>query len=139
MKEFQSNLIIRNEILSDNDINKYYYVSDVGLNSCDGEGFGLCNYEHASFGRPQIVSKVGGLTDFFSEENSLLCEPKYTSYSMDNEYGEVISSDDMAECMSKYFLQKSLYNKHADLMKQIPKIYKWETEVENMANVLLKL
>jgi hypothetical protein len=56
-----------------------------------------------------------------------------------NEYGEVISSDDMAECMSKYFLQKPLYNKHADLMKQIPKIYKWETEVENMANVLLKL
>jgi len=139
LNEFQSNLIVRNEILTDNDINKYYYVSDVGLNSCDGEGFGLCNYEHASFGRPQIVSKVGGLTDFFSEQNSLVCEPKYTSYSTDIEYGEVISSDDMAECMSKYFLQKPLYNKHADLMKEIPKIYKWETEVGNMVNVLLKL
>ena len=55
-----------------------------------------------------------------------MCEPKYTLYSMDNEYGEVISSDDMAECMSKYFLQKTLYNKHSDLVKQIPKIYKWE-------------
>lgn len=139
LSEFQSNLIVKNEILSDEDINKYYYVSDVGLNSCDGEGFGLCNYEHASFGRPQIVSKVGGLVDFFSDSNSLMCEPKYTSYSIENEYGEVISSDDMAECMSKYFLQKPLYNKHADLVKQIPKIYKWETEVENMMNVLLKL
>lgn len=139
LTEFKNNLIIRSTSLNDNDINKFYYICDVGLNSCDGEGFGLCNYEHGSFGKPQIVSKVGGLIDFFSEENSIVCEPKYTSYSTDNEYGEVISADDMAEGMAKYFLQKSLYEKHADLLKEIPKIYKWETEVNSMMNVLLKL
>jgi glycosyltransferase involved in cell wall biosynthesis len=136
---FPNNLIIGNTLLSDDDIKKVYMASDVGLNSCDGEGFGLCNYEHAAYGKPQIVSKVGGLQDYFNENNSLVCIPKYISYSMDNERGEVIDSDELAEKMSKYYISTSLYNKHSKVVKEIPDKYKWDVEVDNMMNVLLNL
>lgn len=31
--------------MNDFDINVLYNVADVGINSADGEGFGLCNFE----------------------------------------------------------------------------------------------
>lgn len=52
-------------MLSDATVNDMYNACDVGLNTCVGEGFGLCNLEHASLGRPQIVTDVGGLGDIF--------------------------------------------------------------------------
>ncbi len=51
--------------LPDSAVNTIYNACDVGLNTCIGEGFGLCNLEHAILGAPQIVSKVGGLCDVF--------------------------------------------------------------------------
>jgi len=32
-------------MLSDFDINVLYNVADLGINTADGEGFGLCNFE----------------------------------------------------------------------------------------------
>lgn len=54
-----------NGLLTDADLNALYNACDVGLNTCVGEGFGLCNVEHAGLGKPQIVSNVGGLSDIF--------------------------------------------------------------------------
>ena len=136
---FPGNFIIGTQLLNDEDIKRIYMASDVGLNSCDGEGFGLCNYEHASYGKPQIVSKVGGLQDYFNETNSLICEPKYVSYSMDNERGEVIDTEDLADKMVKYYGARSLYNKHAKIVKEIPEKYTWVNEVGNMMSVLKNL
>jgi glycosyltransferase involved in cell wall biosynthesis len=136
---FPGNFIIGTQLLNDDDVKRIYMACDVGLNSCDGEGFGLCNYEHASYGKPQIVSKVGGLQDYFNETNSLVCEPKYVSYSMDNERGEVVDADDLSDKMVKYYAARSLYNKHAKIVKEIPEKYTWVNEVGNMMNVLKKL
>ena len=44
-----------------------YNVGDIGINTCDGEGFGLCNFEQAGVGVPQIVPKVGGFLDFMQK------------------------------------------------------------------------
>lgn len=136
---FPGNLVIGTQLLSDEEIKKIYMACDVGLNSCDGEGFGLCNYEHASYGKPQIVSKVGGLQDYFNDTNSLVCIPKYVSYSMDNERGEVIDVDDLTDKMVKYYVSRSLYNKHAKIVKEIPEKYVWKTEVNNMISVFKSL
>ena len=40
-----------------------YVASDVGLNTCLGEGFGLCQLEGAALGIPQIATETGGLVD----------------------------------------------------------------------------
>jgi glycosyltransferase involved in cell wall biosynthesis len=52
--------------LSDETLNLLYNACDIGINTCVGEGFGLCNLEHASIGRPQLVNGVGGLKSIFS-------------------------------------------------------------------------
>ena len=61
--------------LSDAGVNLIHCASDVGLNTCCGEGFGLCNLEGACLGVPQIVSKVGALADIFADFPSMLIEP----------------------------------------------------------------
>lgn len=62
--------------ITDTTLNKLYCASNVGINTCVGEGFGLCNLEHLSLGIPQITSKVGGLNDFIPPE--MMVEPRVT-------------------------------------------------------------
>jgi hypothetical protein len=136
---YKEKLLIGTKILTDELINIVYNISDVGLNSCDGEGFGLCNYEHAAYGKPQIVSNVGGLKDFFNSSNSMICEPCVITYDKDFYRNDIINYRYMGECMIKYYNNKELYNKHSEECKKIPNIYKWDTEVKNMFDVILKL
>ena len=49
--------------VSDETINWLYNACNIGVNTCVGEGFGLCNVEHASVGAIQVVSKVGAFHD----------------------------------------------------------------------------
>ena len=58
----------RSGFVPDDAVNDLYNACDVGLNTCTGEGFGLCNMEHASLGRPQVVNATGALRDLFGRE-----------------------------------------------------------------------
>jgi hypothetical protein len=69
--------------LSDREINILYNSCDVGLNSADGEGFGLCGFECAALGKAQVSANVGGMKEFLDETNSILIEP-VTSIYLDN-------------------------------------------------------
>lgn len=51
-------------ILSDEAINQLYNAADIGINTSDGEGFGLCQLEHMYVGAPQIVTDVGSYRTF---------------------------------------------------------------------------
>lgn len=51
-------------IWSDEAINQLYNAADVGINTSDGEGFGLCQLEHMYTGSPQIVTDVGSYRSF---------------------------------------------------------------------------
>lgn len=46
-------------VYTDDAINRLYNASDIGINTSDGEGFGLCQLEHMQTGAPQIVTSVG--------------------------------------------------------------------------------
>jgi glycosyltransferase involved in cell wall biosynthesis len=70
--------------ISDKIINLIYNSCDIGINTCCGEGFGLCNMEHAYLGKPQIVSNVGGLSDIFSNNNSIKIDSCYQLTCCDN-------------------------------------------------------
>ena len=82
LEDVQKHLImIKNpQQLTDFDINVMYNAGDIGWNTCDGEGFGLCNFEHAGIGVPQIVPYIGGFKDFFYDSNSITIEPKWSLY-----------------------------------------------------------
>ena len=73
-------LIDNPQQLADEDVNILYNVADIGLNTCDGEGFGLCNFQQAAIGIPQVVPNIGGFRDFFTPERAALVDPKFTLY-----------------------------------------------------------
>lgn len=51
-------------VISDEAINQLYNITDIGINTSDGEGYGLCQLEHLYTGAPQVVTNVGGYSDF---------------------------------------------------------------------------
>jgi glycosyltransferase involved in cell wall biosynthesis len=125
--------------MSDEMLNCLYNSCDIGINTCVGEGFGLCNLEHASLGKPQIISKVGGLADIFSNEYSILVEPIteiYVSNSQDfhGGYLEICSTDDFVNGMIKYYDNPELVKSHGLICKEIlNKKYNWENVLESLS------
>jgi hypothetical protein len=131
------------KLLSDTEINMIYNACDVGINTCEAEGFGLCNYEHASLGKPQIVSNLGGLRDFFNHENSLVCNPKQRIYS-DNGGdltgdGLIVDPEDVCLNMARYYQNRKLYNQHSEKLATIKDKYIWKNEVKHFVEILEKL
>lgn len=51
----------------DSSINEIYNAADIGVNTSDGEGFGLCQIEHLYTGAPQIVTDIGTYRSFMDE------------------------------------------------------------------------
>jgi glycogen synthase len=51
----------------DETINEMYNATDIGINTSDGEGFGLCQIEHLFSGAPQIVTDVGSYRSFLDD------------------------------------------------------------------------
>lgn len=54
--------------LSDAKINEIYNITDIGINTSDGEGFGLCQLEHLYTGAPQVVTDVGAYSAFLTSD-----------------------------------------------------------------------
>jgi hypothetical protein len=53
---------------NDDTINQLYNACDIGINTANGEGFGLCQLEHLATGAPQVVLDLGGYRAFMNEE-----------------------------------------------------------------------
>jgi D-inositol-3-phosphate glycosyltransferase len=118
--------------LSDEDVNFLYNVADIGLNTCDGEGFGLCNFQQAAIGIPQVVPNIGGFRDFFDEDTALLVEPSMTYYvdnSRDMVCGEaqLCKYSDFAQAIIKYYTDRDLMKKHGTNSRtKIVNQYPWD-------------
>jgi hypothetical protein len=54
-------------VITDEGINQLYNIADIGINTSDGEGFGLCQLEHMFTGAPQIVTDIGSYRTFMDE------------------------------------------------------------------------
>ena len=124
--------------LSDREINLLYNACDVGINSCDNEGFGLCTAENLGVGKPQIAPSIGGLQEFMTETNSTPIQPVMHKYG-DNKSSTngIISKSELTlpqhytDAMWKYFSNPELAMKHGrngryDFLTH----YRWETMVE---------
>ena len=117
--------------LSDFDVNILYNVADIGINTCDGEGFGLCNFEQAAIGVPQVVPRLGGFIDFFTDDNCMFVDPSvayYVDMSRDNVCGEALmcSYTDVVIAIENYYNNRSNIKVHGDACREeIPKKYDW--------------
>jgi len=132
--------------LSDRDINILYNACDVGLNTADGEGFGLCGFEGLALGKAQISSYVGGMREFLNDNIAILIKPKINIY-LDNKsngiggVAELTDPHDYAEAFWKYFSNPDLVEKHGIRGRQhILTNYKWKNMIDYLYNkILLKL
>lgn len=129
--------------ISDAEINVMYSVADIGWNTCDGEGFGLCNFEQAGVGKPQIVPNIGGFKDFFNKNNSLLIEPTigvYGDTSKDSCGGfqELCTVDSYVEALETYYSNRELLNTHGkqariDILK-----YRWHDQASVLRDIIIE-
>lgn len=90
---------------NDDSINQLYNAADIGINTSNGEGFGLCQLEHMATGAPQVVMDIGGYRSFIDDTTGVLVPT--TSYSylpMTSGVGLIEHSahpDSVAEAMEK--------------------------------------
>jgi glycosyltransferase involved in cell wall biosynthesis len=135
-------LVDRPQQMTDEETNILYNVADIGINTCDGEGFGLCNFEQAAIGIPQIVPRLGGFEDFLDDTNASLIEPQmayYVDNTRDMVCGEALLCDysDFADAIQAYFDSPALREEHGSLCrKQILEKYKWTDIVEKMCSII---
>lgn len=128
--------------LSDRDINILYNACDIGINTCEGEGYGLCQIEHLGVGAPQVCPRIGGLQEFVNENNSTPIEAKWKYYIDKGRDGiggiaEIGDPLEYGQAMWKYYLNPKLYEKHSKQgRKDILTHYRWETVVEYFYHLL---
>ena len=128
--------------VSDRDINILYSACDLGLNTCEGEGWGLCQSEHAAVGAPQVAPKIGGLQEFLHADNSTLIEAKWKYYIDKQRDGiggiaEVGDPKEYADAIWKYYTQPHLTEKHGKKARmEILQHFRWETVVDHFATII---
>lgn len=127
--------------MSDADVNALYNAVDVGINTCDGEGFGLCNFENAGVGVPQIVPALGGFLDFFDSTCSIMISPCTTFYvdsTRDAVGGEAQMSkhSDFADAILTYYRDPDLARRHgSEARRRITAGYKWPEIASKLAQI----
>jgi glycosyltransferase involved in cell wall biosynthesis len=122
--------------LSDRDINILHNACNVGLNSADGEGFGLCGFESMGLGKPQVSANVGGIKEFMDNTMACVIEPSFKIY-LDNKSNGIGGAAELtdphlyAEAFWKYLSNPDLADKHGKrARKHILTNYRWETMVD---------
>ena len=138
-KILNNNILIFQNRPGDEIINYLYNACEVGINTCVGEGFGLCNIEHASVGKPQVISKVCSFKDIFKNVGDYsFVTPKvgiYATPHMDTHVGylEYCSDDDFANKLYDIFNNYEKYaKKYESFSKYLVNKYNWDDILENM-------
>ena len=133
VEQFGNRLMLSSSDMNfkDEDINMFYNAADVGINTADGEGWGLCNFEQMGVGVPQVVPDVGGFKEFCLPNNSVLVKPKYRYY-MPTAFspvgGECLACDPHDIClgMEEYVLNTDKREAHGKAAKETALSYTWE-------------
>jgi glycosyltransferase involved in cell wall biosynthesis len=133
LEQYAQRLMISAQEMSftDEQINEFYNVADVGVNTADGEGWGLCNFEQMGVGVPQVVSNVGGFKEFCKPDNSMTVQPKHryylpTVYSPVGGEAEAVDPHDFCLAMEEYLLDSEKRKTHGAAAKACVQTYTWE-------------
>jgi len=91
-------------------LNQVYNASDIGINTCIGEGWGLVNSEHGATGVMQVVPDHTSLAEIFDEMPRIECNGSET----DRNYGleRMLPDPESAASILSY------YYENRDLLKR---------------------
>lgn len=125
--------------IEDSTINLMYNAADIGVNSCCGEGFGLCNLEGAGVGVAQVITNTGGLTDIFKNGNCIRIYPKCTitasnHHDVHNGDLHICDSNDFADAFCFYYenTEKRIQD-GKNAMEDIRRRFQWKPLLDNFA------
>jgi glycosyltransferase involved in cell wall biosynthesis len=110
---------------------------DIGINTADGEGFGLCQVEHACVGKPQILPRLGAFTDYFDDSCARLIDPRI-NYHLDSKRdgvgGEAAIGyfGDYADAIEEYFTQPELRRIHGAKCRDMCSAFDWGAITRDM-------
>ncbi len=129
---------------TDETVNELYCMADIGVSAAEGEGFGLCNFEAMGCGVPQVVPDVGGFKDFCRPDNTMLVKPERSyyipyAYSSLGGIAEVVAPADLCLAIEEYLLDSDLRAKHSQAARETVLKYRWEDEVRELIDVLLRI
>jgi glycosyltransferase involved in cell wall biosynthesis len=136
VEQFGNRLMLSSSDMSfkDEDINMFYNAADAGINTADGEGWGLCNFEQMGVGVPQVVPDIGGFKEFCNSSNSVLVKPTFRYY-MPTAFspvgGECLACDPHDIClgMEEYVLNSEKRETHGKAAKEFVLKYTWERAI----------
>jgi glycosyltransferase involved in cell wall biosynthesis len=125
----------------DEDINMFYNVANVGINTADGEGWGLCNFEQMGVGVPQIVPDIGGYREFCTTTNSILVKPTvryYLPMVFCPVGGEALACTPHDICLGieEYLLNSSKLEEHGKAAYEAVQKYTWPNCLTNLVKRL---
>ena len=121
----------------DEDINMFYNVANVGINTADGEGWGLCNFEQMGVGVPQVVPDIGGFKEFSTKDNSMLVKPTIR-YHLPMVYcpvgGEALACNphDICLAIEEYVINSSKLEEHGKAARETVLKYTWPSCLSNL-------
>jgi glycosyltransferase involved in cell wall biosynthesis len=112
--------------LTDEQMNVVYNACDVGLNTTNGEGFGLTTIEHIYFNKPQIVSGTPALKETIGEYAHII-EPKMSLHvELPDEHGGVAEYIDYMDVADKLEYCYKNRDDRPDMRDKLKKEYNWE-------------
>ena len=116
--------------MTDTEVGIFYKVADCGVSCADGEGFGLCAFEHMGMGVPQVLSDVIGHREYCRPDNSILVKPAFRAYNPTglSVFGgqiDLVDYRDMAKAMERYVLSDELRLAHGLQASQTVANYSW--------------
>jgi glycosyltransferase involved in cell wall biosynthesis len=123
------------------ELNLIYNACDVGLNTGVGEGFGLCNVEHALTGAPQVLPKHSALADIHKDTAVFI--PADIDFTLEfiSVTAKLVLVDDVVNAMSRIYRDKTLYRKLSE--KSIKKFsspeYDWKEIGKQWSNLFNNL
>lgn len=110
-------------------LNQIYNCCDVGINTADGEGWGLVSFEHASCKKPQVVPNHTACGDIWNEAAQLV---DIASWVIDKDLGVergLIDIDDAVRKLDELYYDKNIYDEVAEACYTITRRpeYRWES------------
>lgn len=133
IEQFGARLMVsaQDMLFKDEDINMFYNLADIGVNTADGEGWGLCQFEQMGVGVPQVVGDIGGFKEFCNSENSVLVKPKHryylpTVYSPVGGEAHACDPHDFCVAMEEYLMDSEKRSQHGKKAKETVLGYTWE-------------
>jgi len=114
---------------SDELLNTIYNACDVGINTADGEGWGLVSFEHASCRKPQVVPAHTACKDIWENAAELI---PISTWVVDKDLGVergLINVSAASARLSDLYYDKQTYDEVAEecfKVTQRPE-YRWES------------